>query len=184
MLLLLAFPAVLVAGLAVRSPFFDRYLVPALPSTAAVLVMGSRELRLRSARGILGACTLVVIALFSVFGTRDYMEHHRARWSLIEPLLARGVSPEDIDGGFEFGGWYLFGREGIGWSWTFRRQYVVSYLDELEGYFPNVVGELPRSGHDRFVLSYVKQVFRQPELQVLLHLNLACQSVPCDHFRP
>ena len=33
------------------------------------------------------------------------MTHHRARWSLLDPLLATGLDPSCVDGGFELAGW-------------------------------------------------------------------------------
>ncbi len=105
-ILLLAFPLVYLVPLFAVPNFFDRYLLPVLAPLAAVLLTPhDRPLRPSRAAHALGFALVVPLALFGVLGTRDYLEHNRARWALLEPLIERGVRGDNIDAGFEVDGW-------------------------------------------------------------------------------
>jgi len=92
-------------------PGLDRYYVPALPFLLvgiAALVPASGHPFSRA--GIaLALTTLALLALLSVGWTHDYLAWNRARWSAINELLASGkATPRDVNGGFEFWGWYVY----------------------------------------------------------------------------
>jgi hypothetical protein len=131
---LLLFPVVYVCALTVRAPFFDRYLVACLPPLLAFLIWaaGSEAAVSRSRRAV-GWILAAVTATYAVAGTRDYLEHHRARWALLGPVLEEGVPPEEIRGGFEFGGLYLFGPE---WRWVAGDLYRLAFVEQIEGFVP------------------------------------------------
>lgn len=145
--------------------YFDRYLLPALPFAALLGAMGLEAIRARR-RAILekavmdvaetrarpnaaAAVMLLVVACFAVGGTRDYMELNRTRFALLDRLVAEGVTPDRIDGGFEFNAWHLakasgraptdtevvIGRESSAksWWWVIDDEYVIS-TRELDGY--------------------------------------------------
>jgi hypothetical protein len=88
---------------------FDRYLVPLVPFVLYLSTSGLRqEGRLRMVGKPAAAVLVASTALFAVLGTRDYLMWHRVRWAaLIE--LQRTVNIQDIDGGFEFNGWFTNG---------------------------------------------------------------------------
>ena len=135
--LLLAFPVVMLTLLAFRKPMFDRYLVPALPPLIALaLTVRARPAGL--SRVLVGAVLAAGLVWFAVAGTRDYLEHHRARAQLLARLLAAGVAPEEIDGGNEFGGWHLFGKahatERGNRRWVVDDVYVLGFDVERPGY--------------------------------------------------
>jgi hypothetical protein len=85
--------------------FYDRYLIP-LVALLAVGVAASfaPQLRVRTRRDtLLSACLLCGMACFAIAGTRDYFSWNRARWQALNVLMSRyGVSPSEIDGGYEF----------------------------------------------------------------------------------
>jgi len=55
--------------------------------------------------------TLALYGAFSVAATHDYLSWNRARWkALTDLMLEQHVTPEHIDGGFEFNAWYLYSR--------------------------------------------------------------------------
>lgn len=82
---------------------FDRYLLPLFfPATVFLL----REKRFFSLKA--SAALLVLMALFSVAGTQDYLSWGRAKNEAIGSLLAKGVPPESIDGGFEHAAWNFY----------------------------------------------------------------------------
>jgi hypothetical protein len=131
--------AVLAPQIASRN-FFDRYLLTVLPAALALLIGLCGGARLTRTGGALAALGVAALALWGVLGTRDYLEHHRARWALIGELLERGVPPERLEAGFEFEGWrtrdehavtgYLR-RRGI-----YEREFVVSHAARVRRYRP------------------------------------------------
>jgi hypothetical protein len=141
-LVLALFTASYLGPLLVRLPFFDRWLLPAVPPLA-VLLLASLPGRPRAHPGALRWTAALLLglplAVYGVAGTRDYMEHHRARWSLLDALAARGVSPERVDGGFEYNGWFNFDRDptrflgGVS-RWVVDDAFVVSLAPEMPGY--------------------------------------------------
>jgi len=57
---------------------------------------------------------------------------NRARWQALNNLAAERVTPIDIDGGFEFNGWYLYDLNYIprlkkSWWWVFRDDFMVTF---------------------------------------------------------
>jgi hypothetical protein len=137
---LLGFVAITFLALALRAPFFDRYLLPLLAPLAALVAARPAAEGGRAARA--GAWALVAaLGGFGAAGTHDYLAWNRARWRLLDPLVAGGVSPERIDGGFEFGGRMIFGPA---WRWRVDDEYVVSFGSERSGYTVAGAGEFRR----------------------------------------
>ena len=138
-ILLLVFPTVLIGVLATRTPFFDRYLVPALPPLIAILMtwpgkrIGSWQI------GTIATCA-IALGSFGILGARDNLEHHRARSFLLAELIAADVPPSAIDGGNEFGGWYTSKvRRGVFLDrghrrWILDDEYIVSFEQTRAGY--------------------------------------------------
>jgi len=145
--------------------YFDRYLLGLLPLAAVLAAIGLEETRLRRrvqldkavsdatetriGFSVGAAVTLLIVGYFSVAGTRDWMEMNRARYALLDQLLAEGVTPDRIDGGMEFNAWHLAKASGhaptnqevtIGhdsaeksWWWVVDDEYVIATQD-LAGY--------------------------------------------------
>ncbi len=82
------------------APLFDRYLIPLLAPTVAIMAMAKRE---RLAIGI-GAVLVAAMAVFSVSATHDWLAWHRSRWEAVRFLEARSIPATKIDGGYEFNG--------------------------------------------------------------------------------
>ena len=94
---------ILVGGL------FDRYLVPLVPF---LLYLNAHRLPREDVVATIrksGAAVLVAFSVvFSVAGTRDYLAWNRVRWeALTELQQTAGVKAHDIDGGYEYIGWFL-----------------------------------------------------------------------------
>jgi hypothetical protein len=90
--------------------FYDRYLVPLVP---LLLYLSAPELPRRDVGATIrkSASVAIVIftAAFAVLGTRDFLAWNRVRWeALTELQRTAGVSAHDIDGGFEYIGWFLY----------------------------------------------------------------------------
>jgi hypothetical protein len=128
-----------------RSPYFDRYLFVIAPTLAALLLRSfggapAGDAPAGLVRRAASALLLVGLGVFAVAGTRDYLEHNRARWALLNGLLADGITPRQIDGGFEFGGYFNFTaqpetlKKGKLGRWVEDDEYRISYAAELPGY--------------------------------------------------
>jgi hypothetical protein len=97
------------------------------------------------------AAAWIVLALYAVAGTRDYMEWNRARWALLAGLEAGGIRAEAIDGGMEYNAERLAARlrsapthaearpgqkaSVKSWWWVVDDEWVVAFAP-LDGYRP------------------------------------------------
>jgi 4-amino-4-deoxy-L-arabinose transferase-like glycosyltransferase len=98
----------LMLGLANRA-VYDRYILMFLPAVLMLAVTSescSGSTPLWRWRSVLPLALFVVYAAFSVAATHDYLAWHRTRWMATRALMDAGVSPGQIDGGYEFNGWY------------------------------------------------------------------------------
>ena len=135
-LLLLLVPAIYLPPLLTRSPCFDRYLLPILPPLVALLLLLIRSSRRVFFPGrVLGIAVLALMGVFAIAGTRDYLEHHRCRWRVLNELTERGIDPTEIHGGFEFISTHAR-NNSMAYNWHEMRgeRFVVSLAKSLEGY--------------------------------------------------
>jgi hypothetical protein len=123
---LLTIASILMAALtALIVVLWDEYLIVFLP---AGLYLALRLRPITRGGMLAGAC---VCALMLTYGCRemaDYMAWNSARWVAGRGLVAQGVQPDAIDGGFEWAGWYEFesalpaaiasGKGGDLFAWT------------------------------------------------------------------
>ncbi|HEX6386756.1 MAG TPA: hypothetical protein VF177_18975, partial [Anaerolineae bacterium] len=116
--------------------YLDRYLLFILP----LFMVGMMATGLQTSRLIVGVASLLLLpyGVFSVGATHDYLLWNRARWNALHYLMEDGVSHHDIDGGFEFNGWYSYDPAyrhlpGKSWWWVHNDEYVLSF-GPLEGY--------------------------------------------------
>ncbi len=114
---------------------FDRYLLFLVPLGIAIvilLVSNVSPSKAGSAIRTAAIASLVLYGTFSIAGTHDYLSWNRARWQALNNLAAERVTPIDIDGGFEFNGWYLYDLDYIprlkkSWWWVFRDDFMVTF---------------------------------------------------------
>ena len=91
---------------------FDRYVLFLVPLGIAIIILlvsdvdpGNAGSRLMP----LAVASLVLYGAFSIAGTHDYLSWNRARWQALNNLATeQRVSADEIDGGYEFNGWYLY----------------------------------------------------------------------------
>jgi dolichyl-phosphate-mannose-protein mannosyltransferase len=88
---------------------FDRYLlVPAAFAIAlAAAGLGRRPLASRTLQ-LATLAALAGLAVFDVAAVHDTFAFDRARWAAVDRLVAQGVAPDAIDGGFEVNGWLSY----------------------------------------------------------------------------
>ncbi len=101
---------------------FDRHILtaalPALMLAAAAetpgceLLKEGRSGRTRSRIAFLTAVglTIGILGWFCVTATHDYMSWNRLRWKIGTELLAQGVDPLVVSGGFEFNAWHNYDK--------------------------------------------------------------------------
>lgn len=98
-----------IAGL--DGSWFDRYLILPLPMLMAAAVLGVKArpgLRLNARIATLSWAWLLLAGGLGVAATHDYLSWNRARWQATDVLMEqRGITPAQIDGGFEFNGWFF-----------------------------------------------------------------------------
>lgn len=119
-----AFGFVLLYGgfLIVCNSYFDRYFLPLLPALFIIISPFMKDAVSRVRTGF-SAALISAMAVFAVTGSHDYFAWNRARWKALDFLMnEKNISPHDIDGGFEFNGWYATGpmnHENTGKSWWY-----------------------------------------------------------------
>jgi len=127
--------------LSVTPGFLDRYLLPFIPLVMAGMLILSRTegAAMPRQRVALGSVAGAIMLLYTVGATHDYLSWNRARWAGLNYLMTDvGVSPAEIDGGFEFNGWYGYSpgyqpRKGTSWWWVEDDKFVVSF-GKIDGY--------------------------------------------------
>jgi len=128
--------SLLLVGFSLHMPLFDRYLFLFVPAILVLVV--TKETRSgympeRRWRGALSLMLVLVYATVAVAATHDYLAWNRARWMATRTLMEAGVSPHQIDGGYEFNGWYLsdpnYQREpNKSYWWVDDDEYVIASL--------------------------------------------------------
>lgn len=117
----------------------DRYIIPLLPLMMIFILSQATPIPFHINRlsTFIAAVLLLVYGTFSVAATHDYLSWNRARWKALHYLTEEAqISYNNIDGGFEFNGWYEpdpAGRKKAekSWNWLFRKfdytDYVLSF---------------------------------------------------------
>ena len=91
------------------SLYFDRY---ALDSLWAVIVFCAASSSWSRATMRTVAIVAAMVGFFSVFATQEYLRWNRARWQAFDYLQERGVTLEQMDGGYEINQYLLGGFDG------------------------------------------------------------------------
>ncbi len=130
----LAYLAILLL-LAMRHDLFDRYLLPLVVIVALALPaigMHAAAGKWRRSAYAFACAWLLASACWSVIATHDFLAWNRARWMALSDLMDKqGVSPRDIDGGYEFNGWFLYDplyelHDEKSWWWVADDEYMIA----------------------------------------------------------
>jgi len=88
--------------------FFDRYTLPAFFILALVSVQNNTVSTSKRFEYAFPVLFILVVGLFTVSSTHDYLSWNRARWKAANYLNQNlKISPLFIDGGYEYNGWML-----------------------------------------------------------------------------
>jgi len=90
-----------------KGTIFDRYILVIVPFSIILLFSFMKEFRFRFQLRYI-YLIIITMAIFSIMGTQDYINYNKAGWYATTTLLKDGVSEKQIDGGFEFNGWYNY----------------------------------------------------------------------------
>jgi hypothetical protein len=88
----------------VSPTLFDRYLIVLMPGALAVAATAEID-----RKWVAGLAVLGVFAACSLGLMHDWLAWNSARWELGRRALARGIPADEIEGGFEWNGWYAPG---------------------------------------------------------------------------
>ncbi len=143
-------------GIIMLTGFHDRYLIPVCIFLIVWLISDKPDaFRPPALLKELAPCVVMpaLLAVFSVGGTRDFMEMKRAQAKAQDFLLKElKIAPCRFDGGFEFNGYRCYKKEfepkeGLSWWWVEREDYLVT-LGPLPNYtvvrtfpFTRILGE-------------------------------------------
>ena len=75
--------------------YFDRYSIDTMWPLVIVIPLSMQKVPKVAVIG------LVIVALFAVSGTAEYLSWNRARWTAYRWLQSRGVTLDQMDGGYE-----------------------------------------------------------------------------------
>ncbi len=156
-----AYAAILLV-VAIWYPLFDRYLLPltvlagfAMPF---LITRNGAAVRPDNGRWVLALLLVAGIGCFTVVATHDYLRWGDTRWRALKALMQQGISPQRIDGGYEFNGTYLYDPSykivrPKSWWWVADDEYLISG-GPVPGY-----AQIERMQVDRWWESVGKDVF-------------------------
>jgi len=120
--------------IAATTKIFDRYLLLFLPLVILLILNTKIEILLPMPRrgAFLSGVLIALFAGFSIASTHDYLAWNRARWVAMHNLMdVSKVRANQIDGGYEFNGWYLYDskyqqKPGKSWWWVDDDEYIAT----------------------------------------------------------
>lgn len=141
--ILMGMGAILWLFLAIASDaYFDRYNLPVVLLLLFLLVPEPGITFPKIAR-IFSYSAGCLAVIFSVGQTRDYFRWQETKWQALHCLEEANVSAAQLDGGFEYHGWYkpinTWSEPGKSWWWVQDDLYAVS-SQRLKSY--NMIGYL------------------------------------------
>jgi hypothetical protein len=122
--------------------FFDRYLLFMLPFVLLLWSQVWPRLENQNTSKLqqpLALAWIAVVLILSSIATHDYFAWNQARWDAISYAESIGASPETMDGGFEYNGYYRFEQRprirvsGKSFWWVKDDKFAVTF-SEVPGY--------------------------------------------------
>lgn len=113
------------------SAIFDRYFLPLQVLGCLLVVVSLKNLKSSRAGDGLALAALAVLACLSICATHDFLAWNRARWTATATLAHQGIDATQIDGGYEFNGWFGYDPKyvetrGKSFWWVKGDEYVIA----------------------------------------------------------
>ncbi|HAX78640.1 MAG TPA: hypothetical protein DCY88_23110 [Cyanobacteria bacterium UBA11372] len=90
--------------------FYDRYLIVLLPFLMMTVLVCRAKISENVSYRLMPLVLIMMLigGGFTIAATHDYLSSNRVVWQALNNLMQESqISPDRIDGGFEFNGWYL-----------------------------------------------------------------------------
>ena len=90
--------------------FYDRYLIVLLPFLMMTVLVCSSKISENVSDRLMPLVLMMMLigGGFTIAATHDYLSSNRVLWQALDNLVQESqISPDRINGGFEFNGWYL-----------------------------------------------------------------------------
>jgi len=91
--------------------FYDRYTIILLPLLMMITVVSTNKIinqKIGQRSVFIALIMILPYGLFTIGATHDYLSSSRVIWHALDRLVQESqISPDRINGGFEFNGWYL-----------------------------------------------------------------------------
>jgi hypothetical protein len=122
--------------------YFERYLLFLLPLfmiQVVTIFRNKNKIDLNFKKTLSISVIMLILGIFTVGATHDYLSWNRVRWQVLNNLTdTLHISPNRIDGGYEFNGSYLYRtdyqeKQGKSWWWVDKDDYILSF-GSLDGY--------------------------------------------------
>jgi hypothetical protein len=129
-------------SLVIASGRFDRYLLPLLPLSMVAVFLSTRDIVKKNVGDKITSLVVIIVLIYGAFtigATHDYLAWNRSRWQALNDLMKESrILPNNIDGGYEFNGWYLYdykykGNPDKSFWWVDNDDYIISF-GPLDGY--------------------------------------------------
>ena len=103
---ILLFTGIHLLLMSMTRPVYDRYTIVLLPCLVLRMIPRREPGPGMSPRWRFGMVALGLLVAGSISLMHDWLTWNAARWELGRRAIARGVDPEDIEGGLEWNGWH------------------------------------------------------------------------------
>ena len=129
--------------------FYDRYLLILIPLLMIVVTISdpiiSQSYSINAKTISIASVIMLIYGGFTIGATHDYLSWNRVRWQALHDLMQKDqISPNHIDGGYEFNGWYLYDfnyktKPGKSSWWVDRDDFMITFgslpnYEELKRY--------------------------------------------------
>jgi hypothetical protein len=144
---------IITISLSTFATIFDRYILALLPLVYPILMskesnithhLSKRESKYTK---VMLSIMVFTMSIISILITHDYLSWNRVRWEALNGLvIEKGISPKNIDGGYEFNGWFLYDKNdkyansfkpkpysNKSWWYVHDDKYILS-IGHIQGY--------------------------------------------------
>jgi len=113
------------------SPFiivgiYDRYLLFFIP-LVLVFLLSKTAIKTHLLFRLSTSLFILLLAVFSICATHDYLSWNRVRWDVLNKLHESGIPLNKIQGGVEFTAWHYYSDENTEWWKEVNNKYILVF---------------------------------------------------------